>query len=92
MFIRNRLGLGVPQITDDMFILAADTLASSISDDEINRGKIYPDLAGLREISAMIAMKVMDKAYSDGLATVTRPEGDLLEYVQSQMWRPCKDY
>lgn len=82
----------VHQITDEMFIVAADTLASSISDEEIAKGKIYPDLSDLKSISALIAVKVMEKAYSDKLATVSRPEGDLLEYVQSKMWKPCEDY
>ncbi len=86
------LGLGViacgaKHITDRMFLLAAKALAHEISEDDLKEGHIYPPLAKIRSVSAVIAAAVCEVAYDQGIASKKRPQ-DLLEMIKSQMYWP----
>ena len=86
------VGLGVvsvrsTRVTDEMFMAAARTLASCVSEQDLAQGSLYPPLAGVREVSARIATAVAEIAYRDELATLERP-GDLAEYIRGQMYDP----
>lgn len=48
-----------------MIIAAADTLAEYVTDEQIQKGQIYPDLENIRDISAAIAARVMETAFSE---------------------------
>ncbi|NVM22190.1 MAG: NAD-dependent malic enzyme [Desulfobacterales bacterium] len=86
------VGLGVlacaaKHITDEMFLAAARALAHEVSEDDLEQGRIYPPLAKIREVSAVIAAEVAEVAYNRGIATKPRPE-DILAYIKSQMYEP----
>jgi malate dehydrogenase (oxaloacetate-decarboxylating)(NADP+) len=86
------VGLGVISsgsrlVTDEMFLVAARTLADALTDSELDAGRIYPPLARIREVSTAIALGTAEIAFNQGLATVKRPE-DLLSHVRSQMFEP----
>jgi len=51
------------QIQDDLFIIAAETLASMVSDEDLKNGLLYPPLNQIREISIQIATKVAQKVF-----------------------------
>jgi len=76
---------GAQLVTDEMFMVAARTLAQLVSDEDIEQGSLYPALPRIREVSAQIAAAVADIAYKRGLA-VGQPPNDLLGYVQAQMY------
>jgi malate dehydrogenase (oxaloacetate-decarboxylating)(NADP+) len=78
---------GTRLVTDEMFMVAARTLAGLVSEADINQGSLYPALPRIREVSACIAAAVAAVAYERGLATRPAPK-DVLEYVQSQMYVP----
>jgi malate dehydrogenase (oxaloacetate-decarboxylating)(NADP+) len=78
---------GTRLVTDEMFMVAARTLAQLVSDADINQGSLFPALPRIREVSARIAAAVATVAYERGLAGKQAPE-DVLEYVQSQMYEP----
>ena len=78
---------GVRLITDDMFMSAAWTLASLVSESDLEQGSLYPALPRIREVSAHIAASVMQVAYQGGLAREEVPS-DALAYVKSQMYEP----
>ena len=78
---------GARLITDEMFMVAAHTLANLVSDVDIEQGSLYPPLPRIREVSAHIAAAVADVAYQRGLATGQAPN-DLDAYIQSQMYDP----
>jgi malate dehydrogenase (oxaloacetate-decarboxylating)(NADP+) len=75
------------RITDAMFMAAARTLASTVTESDLAQGSLYPPLSDVRRVSARIAAAVAEVAYAEGLAQVERP-ADLLEYVQSHMYDP----
>jgi malate dehydrogenase (oxaloacetate-decarboxylating)(NADP+) len=78
---------GARLVTDEMFMAAAHTLASLVSDADIAQGSLYPALPRLREVSAHIAASVATVAYQRGLAAGDTPN-DLLAFVSAQMYDP----
>jgi malate dehydrogenase (oxaloacetate-decarboxylating)(NADP+) len=86
------VGLGVIaseaiRVTDEMFFVAAKTLADLVTEDDLSQGRIYPSLTRIREVSAIIATAVSDVAFRRGLTAMTRP-ADLAGYVKKQMYEP----
>jgi malate dehydrogenase (oxaloacetate-decarboxylating)(NADP+) len=86
------VGLGVivsraKQVTDEMFLAAANRLASEVSDADLARGRVYPPLARIREVSALIAHDVAMIAYDNALTDREQPE-DVLADIRQAMYRP----
>jgi len=86
------LGLGViasraKHVTDEMFYIAASTLAHLVTQESLDRGTIFPPLERIREVSHAIAMAVAQDAYDTGLATAPKP-ADLSSYIQSLQYDP----
>jgi len=75
-------------VTDEMFLVAARALANAVSEDELAEGRLYPPLARIRDISALIATAVAELAYERGLARRERP-ADLAGFVRHQMYQPA---
>ncbi|MFO0829396.1 MAG: NAD-dependent malic enzyme [Phycisphaerales bacterium] len=75
------------RVTDEMFSLAARVLADLVTPADLAMGRIYPDLARTREVSAAIATAVVELAYQRGLTEKHRP-ADIGAFVRSQMYDP----
>jgi malate dehydrogenase (oxaloacetate-decarboxylating)(NADP+) len=95
VYIFPGLGLGVIAsrarlVTDEMFLAAARALASEVSREDLERGRIYPPLKRIREVSVAIAEAVAAVAYGQGLATEPKPE-DLPAHIRSMMYEPRYD-
>jgi len=92
VYIFPGVGLGVVacqarQVTDEMFFVAAKTLAAAVSESDLEQGSLFPPLPRIREVSGAIAGAVAEVAYQQGLATVPKPD-DLLAFIKSQMYEP----
>ena len=92
VYIFPGVGLGVlaceaRQVTDHMFLMAARTLASLVSDGDIALGRLYPALAKIREVSVAIATAVTEEAYREGLALRPRP-ADIAAAIRARMFIP----
>jgi malate dehydrogenase (oxaloacetate-decarboxylating)(NADP+) len=70
-----------------MFFVAAKTLAKMVTAEDYAKGRIYPGLDRIREVSLAIAVAVAEVAYQGGLTAMKRP-ADLPAYVKSQMYDP----
>lgn len=86
------VGLGIAacearHITDEMFSVAARTLAQQVSEEDLARGSIYPPLSKIREVSKEIALAVIETAYAEELAQHPRPE-DMQTYLNSHIYHP----
>jgi malate dehydrogenase (oxaloacetate-decarboxylating)(NADP+) len=86
------LGLGViasraRRVTDEMFYVAAKTLAHLVTEEYLAQGTVFPPLERIREVSHAIAMAVATEAYDSRLATASKPR-DLSEHVRSLQYEP----
>lgn len=77
---------GAARISDEMLSVAARELAASVSDDELERGLLYPAVHRLRDVSARIAVAVIEQAVAEGNGEA--PADDLAEFVAQVMWKP----
>ena len=86
------VGLGVlaceaTHVTDEMFFVAAKTLASLVTEKDLESGCVYPDLQRIRECSGKIAAAVAEIAFERKLAGVPRPK-DIEAFVKTHMYQP----
>jgi malate dehydrogenase (oxaloacetate-decarboxylating)(NADP+) len=75
------------KVTDEMFLAAALSLARQVSDVDLERGRIYPPLSRIRQVSALIAQDVARIAYDNGLADREEPE-DIAADIHQYMFQP----
>src|SRR5271166_4394929 len=78
---------GTRRITDEMFMGAALALAHLVSETDLAQGSLYPALTRIREVSAQIAAKVAEVAYTRRLASGQAPL-DVRAHVKSHMYEP----
>lgn len=86
------VGLGViasesTRVTDEMFSVAAKSLASLVTEDDLAMGSVYPDLQRIREVSVKIAVAVAEVVFARKLTSMKRPS-DLPGHVAAQMYQP----
>ncbi|MEP6645601.1 MAG: NAD-dependent malic enzyme [Saprospiraceae bacterium] len=86
------LGLGVAvtkakTVQDNLFLAATRTLAQIVSQEDIDRGAVYPPLKDIRSISLDIATAVAEKIYESGQARLPRPD-DLRQHIADYMYNP----
>ncbi|XP_030448283.1 NADP-dependent malic enzyme [Syzygium oleosum] len=79
---------GAIRVHDEMLLAASEALAGQVTQENFEKGLIYPPFSNIRKISANIAAKVAAKAYELGLAShLPRPE-NLVKYAESCMYSP----
>jgi malate dehydrogenase (oxaloacetate-decarboxylating)(NADP+) len=78
---------GASQVTDEMFAVAARTLANLVSENDLSIGRIFPALADIRRISLKIGTSVAQLAYARGLATAEAPV-DIETAMAEFMYQP----
>ncbi|AES67931.2 NADP-dependent malic enzyme-like protein [Medicago truncatula] len=77
---------GTIRVHDDLLLAASEALAEQVSEENFEKGLIFPPFTNIRKISAHIAAKVAAKAYELGLATRLPQPKDLVKFAES-----CKD-
>lgn len=78
---------GASRVTDSMFLTAAKSLASQVTEDDLALGRMYPPLGDIRKVSAKIATAVAELAFDIGLANIEKPD-DLPSFIRNQMYEP----
>ena len=92
VFIFPGVGLGAilaeaTEVPESFFMIAAKTLAESITPDRLEVHALYPDQSRLREISARIAANVMREAKRLNIGRMI-PDNQIDEHVHQSMWFP----
>jgi len=77
---------GIHQITDEMLTAAAFTLATKVSQQELESGMLFPAVTRLREVSAAVAAAVISVAR--GADPTAPPPEELVDEVRALMWQP----
>jgi len=75
------------QVTDGMFLIAAKTLASLVSEEDLAMGRIYPALSKIREVSLKIATAVAEEVHHEGLARLPRA-ANIEADIRARMFQP----
>jgi len=78
---------GARRVPDEMFLAAAQSLASQVTDADLERGRVYPSLTRIREVSSLIARDVAQIAFDNKLTDMEEPE-DLLAFIHEHMYQP----
>lgn len=76
------------RVTEDMFIVAAKAVAEQVTDDDLEKGLIYPPQSDIRAASLHVAAKIAERVFDRGLARVPRP-ADIEAHVNEMAYVPA---
>ncbi|KAK0173402.1 hypothetical protein PV328_006607 [Microctonus aethiopoides] len=77
---------GMRIIPEETFLIGANALADIVTDADLESGNLYPPLNDIRKCSLKIAIKVMEYAYQQSLATVYPEPEDYEKFVMAQQY------
>ena len=91
-FVFPGIGLGAVvaearEVTDEMFLVAAETLAHQVGEDRLEVGALYPTQSDLRRVSREVAIAVARCARDCGVGRHFEEE-EIGHAVDSMVWRP----
>jgi len=69
-----------------MLMASAMACAEAVTQENLESGSLYPDIARLRDVSKEVAKAVVKQAIDDGISTVD--PNSLDELVEKNMWVP----
>lgn len=82
-------------ISDRMLMTAAETLPTTITQEDSKAGRVYPRLERIRDISLVIAREVMKTAFEEGhlhndvaMREMARGDSALDSYIRDSMYNP----
>ncbi|KAG8033970.1 hypothetical protein G9C98_008451 [Cotesia typhae] len=86
------IATGVHHITEELFLISAQTVADHVSDEDLARGSVYPPLGSIKECSIDIAVQIAEYAYGQcGLASEYPEPKDKRAFVMSKMYNANYD-
>ncbi len=91
-FVFPGIGLGAVvaearEVTDEMFLVAAEALAQQVTQDRLDVGALYPNQSELRAVSRAVAVAVARCARDCGVGRHLRDE-ELEPAVDAMVWQP----
>ena len=75
------------QVTEDMFIVAAQAVAEQVTEEDLSVGLIYPPQSRILEASLHVAERIATYIFDQGLARVKRPH-DIGALIRARAYRP----
>ncbi|RZB39310.1 NADP-dependent malic enzyme, partial [Asbolus verrucosus] len=78
--------VGIRTIGEDIFLMAAEALADLVTEEDLEKGSLYPPLSTIQECSVKIAKKVADYAYKQDNASVFPQPDDIEAFIRAQMY------
>jgi malate dehydrogenase (oxaloacetate-decarboxylating)(NADP+) len=92
VYIFPGVGLGVlacesTQVTNGMFLIAAQKLASLVGPEDLALGRVFPALSKIREVSAKIATAVVEECHREKFARLPKP-ANVEADVRARMFKP----
>ncbi|XP_013055265.3 NADP-dependent malic enzyme, mitochondrial isoform X2 [Anser cygnoides] len=85
------IACGVRHISDDIFLLTAESIAAEVTEQNLAEGRLYPPLDSIREVSFKIAVKIVNWAYKHGLASWYPEPADKEAFVKQLIYSPDYD-
>ncbi len=92
-FVFPGIGLGAivaeaREVTDEMFLVAAEACADMVSAERLEEGALYPNQSELRSVSREIAKRIVCQARDCGVGRAYR-EDEVEAAVDAMMWYPA---
>jgi malate dehydrogenase (oxaloacetate-decarboxylating) len=93
VFVFPGVGLGAivaeaREVTDSMFVVAADCLAAEVGAQDLASGSIFPPIGQIRRVTARIAEAVAREAREAGVARRSLTNDQIPAAVAAAMWEP----
>ncbi|XP_061876343.1 NADP-dependent malic enzyme, mitochondrial isoform X2 [Colius striatus] len=85
------IACGVRHISDEIFLITAESIAAEVTEQNLAEGRLYPPLDSIREVSLKIAVKIVDWAYKHGLASWYPEPADKEAFVKRLVYSPDYD-
>ncbi|KAM5180387.1 NADP-dependent malic enzyme, mitochondrial [Mantella aurantiaca] len=85
------IACGVRHITEDIFLTTAEAIAEDVTEENLAEGRLYPPLSSIREVSLKIAVKLVDYAYRNNLASWYPEPEDKVAFVKAIVYSPDYD-
>ena len=91
-FVFPGVGLGVlvaeaPKVTDEMFLAASRALCATVSPQQLQEGRVLPEIKDIREVSRKIAIAVAIEAREEGLGRLV-DDAEIDRLVTKAQWNP----
>lgn len=100
MYVFPGIGLGAilskaTKITQDMIYASAESLSTSLNEQEVADGWLYPDIRRIREVSVTVTRGVIRTAQKNGVDRATElrdlDDDQLDAYIKESMYDPFKE-
>lgn len=93
VFIFPALGMAIfateaKRVTDEMLLTAAEAVAQQVTLKDFEKGLIYPNVNNILNVSMLVAEKVAEYIFDNGLASVEKPN-NIRDFIKSKMYVPC---
>ena len=97
MYVFPGIGLGAilskaVSITQDMIYASAESLSTSLNEQEVADGWLYPDIRRIREVSVIVTRGVIRAAQKNNVDRATELRGlsdeQLNQYIKERMYDP----
>ena len=75
------------RVTDEMFLVAGEVLATQLTKEEEESGLLYPSRSRIRTASAAVAAAIAERIFDLGLATEDRPD-DIAAFIAEKTYNP----
>eukprot|EP00955_Chlamydomonas_euryale_P018269 194578-Chlamydomonas_euryale.AAC.5 len=72
-----------PEITDDVFLLAAEALSTLTSDADAAEGRLFPPLRGILDVSVHVMGRLIAELGNQGMS-----DAEAAAFAEQAMWRP----
>ncbi|KAH6643739.1 hypothetical protein C7974DRAFT_4318 [Boeremia exigua] len=100
MYVFPGIGLGAilskaTSVTQDMIYASAESLSTSLNEQEVADGWLYPDIRRIREVSVVVTRGVIRAAQQNGVDRAVElrnlSDEELDAYIVDSMYNPFKD-
>uniref|UniRef100_A0A8C5G573 Malic enzyme n=1 Tax=Gouania willdenowi TaxID=441366 RepID=A0A8C5G573_GOUWI len=77
------IACGLQNITEEVFLTAAEALANLVTDKDLAEGRLFPPLSSIRNTSLKLAAKIMEFAFEHNVASLRSEPSDKEAHVRS---------